>query len=58
MADSTLCLTSSPDSSGDLVLISSGHAFVQNRRGHYELATHVDPSHQLPMEFAELAWAI
>lgn len=58
MANFTLCLTSSPDSSGDLVLISSRHAFAQNRRGHYELVTHVDPSYQLPTEFAELALVI
>ncbi|MGH3539610.1 MAG: hypothetical protein ACRDQJ_15200 [Pseudonocardiaceae bacterium] len=37
-------------------MISAGHAFVQNlRRGHYDIATHTNPSHQLPAAFAELA---
>ena len=40
-------------------VISTGHAFVQNlRRGHYELATHLNPRHRLPAAFAELAPAI
>lgn len=40
-------------------VISAGHAFVQNlRRGHYELATHVDLRHRLPAAFAELTFAI
>jgi hypothetical protein len=40
-------------------VISAGHAFVQNlRRGHYDIATHLDPSRQLPAAFAELALAI
>jgi transposase, IS6 family len=40
-------------------VISTGHAFVQNlRRGHYDIATHIEPSHQLPAVFAELALAI
>jgi transposase, IS6 family len=38
---------------------SAGHAFVQNlRRGHYDIATHIEPSRQLPAAFAELALAI
>jgi transposase, IS6 family len=40
-------------------VISAGHAFVQNlRRGHDDIATHPNPSHQLPAAFAELALAI
>ena len=40
-------------------VISAGHAFVQNlRRGHYDIATHIEPSRQLPAAFAELAHAI
>ncbi len=40
-------------------VISAGQAFVQNlRRGHYELATHIQPSRQLPAAFTELALAI
>jgi transposase-like protein len=40
-------------------MISAGHAFVQNlRRGHYDIATHIEPSRQLPAAFAELALAI
>jgi IS6 family transposase len=40
-------------------VISVGHAFIQNvRRGHYELATDVDPRLRLATAFAELAPAI
>ena len=40
-------------------VISVGHAFIQNiRRGHYELATDVDPRHRLATAFAELAHAV
>jgi IS6 family transposase len=39
-------------------VISTGHAFVQNRRGHYELGVDVDPRHRIPAAFAELAHAI
>jgi hypothetical protein len=40
-------------------VISAGHAFVQNvRRGHYELATDVDPRHRLTTAFAELALVV
>jgi transposase-like protein len=40
-------------------VISAGHAFIQNiRRGHYELATHLDPTHRLSAAFTELALAI
>jgi hypothetical protein len=40
-------------------VISVGHAFIQNiRRGHYELATDVDPRHRLATAFAELALAV
>ena len=40
-------------------VISAGHAFVQNlRRGHYDIATHIEPNRQLPAAFAELALAI
>jgi transposase, IS6 family len=40
-------------------VISAGHAFVQNlRRGHYDIATHIQPSRQLPAVFTELALAI
>jgi transposase-like protein len=40
-------------------VISTGHAFVQNlRRGHYELATHIDSRYRIPAAFAELAHAI
>jgi hypothetical protein len=40
-------------------VISLGHAFIQNvRRGHYELATDVDPRHRLATAFAELALAV
>ncbi|MCA1820842.1 MAG: IS6 family transposase [Pseudonocardia sp.] len=40
-------------------VISAGHAFVQNlRRGHYELATDIDPRHRIPHAFAELALAV
>ena len=44
---------------GSIRVISVGHAFVQNvRRGHYELATDVNPRHRLATAFAELALAI
>jgi IS6 family transposase len=37
-------------------VISAGHAFLQKlRRGHYELATHIDPRHRLPAAFTKLA---
>jgi IS6 family transposase len=40
-------------------VISAGHAFVQNlHRGHYDIATHIEPSRQLPAALAELALAI
>ena len=40
-------------------VIGTGDAFVQNlRRGHYELAVDLDPSHRIPAAFAELALAI
>ncbi len=40
-------------------LISAGHGFVQNlRRGHYELATDVNPRHRLTTAFAELALVV
>jgi transposase, IS6 family len=40
-------------------VISTGHAFVQSlRRGHYELATHVDSINRIPVAFAELVHAI
>jgi transposase-like protein len=40
-------------------VISAGHAFVQNlRRGHYDIATHIEPSRQLPAAFTELALAL
>lgn len=40
-------------------VISAGHAFVQNlRRGHYDLATHLDPWRRLPAAIPELALAI
>lgn len=39
-------------------VISAGHAFVQNRRGHYELGLDVDPRHRLPGAFTKLALAI
>jgi transposase-like protein len=40
-------------------VISVGHGLIQNvRRGHYELATDVDPRHRLAAAFAELALAI
>ena len=44
---------------GSIRVIGVGHAFVQNvRRGHYELATDVNPRHRLATAFAELALAI
>jgi transposase-like protein len=40
-------------------VISTGHAFVQNlRRGHYELAVDLDPTHRILTVFVELALAI
>ena len=40
-------------------VISAGHAFVQNlHRGHYELATDIDPRHRIPQAFTELILAI
>ncbi len=40
-------------------VISVGHALIQNvHRGHYELATEVDPRHRLAIAFAELALAV
>jgi IS6 family transposase len=40
-------------------VISARHALIQNvRRGHYELATDVDPGHRLATAFAELALAV
>ncbi len=40
-------------------IISAGHAFVPNlRRGHYELATHINLKHRLPAVFTELTAAI
>jgi transposase-like protein len=42
-----------------LRVISLGHAFIQNvRRGHYELATNIDPSQRLATAFAERALAV
>jgi hypothetical protein len=39
-------------------VISVGHAFIQNvRRGHFELATDIDPRQRLATAFAELALA-
>ena len=38
--------------------IAAGHAFVQNRRGHYELATDVSPPLRLATAFSELALAM
>ena len=44
---------------GSVRVISIGHALIQNvRRGHYELATDVDPRQRLATAFAELAPAI
>jgi hypothetical protein len=39
-------------------MISAGHAFVQNRRGHYELGVDIDRRHRLPTAFTGLARAI
>jgi transposase-like protein len=40
-------------------VISTGHAFLQNlHRGHYELATDIDPRHRIPHAFTELTRAI
>ena len=40
-------------------VICTGHAFVQNlRHGHDELAVDVNPTHQIPAAFTELALAI
>ncbi len=40
-------------------VISTGHAFLQNlHRGHYELATDIDPRHRIPHAFTELTLAI
>jgi transposase, IS6 family len=40
-------------------VISAGLAFLQNiRRGHYEIATHIDPRHRIPQVFIELVLAI
>ncbi len=40
-------------------VIGSGNVFVQNvRRGHYELATTIDPRRRLAAAFAELALAV
>jgi transposase, IS6 family len=39
-------------------VISAGHAFVQNRRGHYELGLDIDQRPQLTVIFTELARAI
>jgi transposase-like protein len=39
-------------------IISAGHAFVQNLRGHYELATDVPARHRLYEAFDQLAMAI
>lgn len=39
--------------------VSTGHALVQNiRRGHDDLATDIDPQHQLAAAFIELTQAI
>ena len=39
-------------------VISAGHAFVQNRRGHYELGLDIDQRPQLTVIFTEFARAI
>jgi transposase-like protein len=40
-------------------VISAGHAFIQNlHRGHYELATDIDPRHRIPQAFTELVLAV
>jgi hypothetical protein len=40
-------------------VISAGQTFVQNlHSGHYELATDIDPWHQIPHAFTELTLAI
>jgi transposase-like protein len=40
-------------------VISTGHTFIQNlHRGHYELATDLDPRHRIPRAFTKLATAI
>jgi transposase-like protein len=39
-------------------VISAEHAFVQNRRGHYELGLDIDQRPQLTAIFTELARAI
>ncbi|SQD93579.1 Integrase catalytic region (fragment) [Parafrankia sp. Ea1.12] len=39
--------------------VNTGHALVQNiRRGHYELATDIDPQHRLAAAFTELTQAV
>src|SRR5436305_8984806 len=44
---------------GSVRVISVGHALIQNvRRGHYKLATDIDPQHRLTTAFAELALAV
>ena len=44
---------------GSVRVISIGHAFIQNvRRGHYELATNIDPSQRLATAFAQLALVV
>jgi transposase, IS6 family len=44
---------------GSVRVISVGHALIQNvRRGHYELATDIDPGHRLATAFAELVLAV
>jgi transposase-like protein len=39
-------------------VISTGHAFVQNRRGHCELGVDIGPRHRLTAIFTALARAI
>ena len=40
-------------------VISAGHAFVQTlHRGHYELATDIDPRHRIPHAFTELVLTV
>jgi transposase-like protein len=39
-------------------VISAGHAFIQNRRGHHELGVDIDLRHRLRAIFTELTQAI
>ena len=43
---------------GSARILAAGHAFVQNLRGHYDIATEVPSRHRLRVAFDDLALTI